>query len=184
MKKGFTLIELVVVVAIIGILTAASTLSLGNQRMRARDSRRVVDAGGLGVGIESYRAANGNYPKSNSYDEPIETHLGVLVEQGLINTLPKDPKPLASAAPNTTWYNFCKGYVYQGPLASYAAEINYDFGNPAQKLGVRQYGIYFRQETPPTGFNQNSFDQSLPEFTGTWCEPSPHGNFSILFGPK
>lgn len=40
---GFTLVELIIVVSIIGVLAGAITLSIGNQQRAARDSRRKVD---------------------------------------------------------------------------------------------------------------------------------------------
>lgn len=69
MKKGFTLIELMVVIAIIGILSGVIIASLGSSRARARDGKRVSDIGQIQLALELYRESNGRYPTA-IYDNP------------------------------------------------------------------------------------------------------------------
>jgi prepilin-type N-terminal cleavage/methylation domain-containing protein len=59
---GFTLVELMVVVAIIGILSAIVYASLGESRKIARDEIRKTDLKNLQIAIELYKAQNGHYP--------------------------------------------------------------------------------------------------------------------------
>jgi prepilin-type N-terminal cleavage/methylation domain-containing protein len=72
LKKGFTLIELMVVVAIIGILMSAGILAFSNAQMNARDSRRRADVDAIAKATEQYYQNNDySYPASaaaiNSY---------------------------------------------------------------------------------------------------------------------
>ena len=64
--KGFTLIELLVVIAIIGILSTLAVVSLGNARVRARDSKRLSDVRSLQSALEIYYTDQGSYPVTDA----------------------------------------------------------------------------------------------------------------------
>lgn len=61
-RFGFTLVELMVVISIIGILSAIVYASFGTSRKIARDDIRKTDLKNLQVAIELYKAQNGRYP--------------------------------------------------------------------------------------------------------------------------
>jgi len=63
-KKGFTLLEIVVVIAIMGILTVIIIPSLNSARSRNRDMERVADIGTIQLGLLNYYAKYGFYPSS------------------------------------------------------------------------------------------------------------------------
>ena len=60
--RGFTLIEILVVIGIIGLLTAIMTVSFSEVRKQSRDKSRMVGLKQLELALELYREANGQYP--------------------------------------------------------------------------------------------------------------------------
>ncbi len=61
-RKGFTLIEVLIVVAIIGILTAILVANYNEARKNSRDKVRKSDLKSLQLAIELYKAQHGQYP--------------------------------------------------------------------------------------------------------------------------
>ena len=62
MKKGFTLVELLVVIAIIGILSTLSVVSLNSARAKSRDARRLSDIKQIRTALDMYYDSNSTYP--------------------------------------------------------------------------------------------------------------------------
>ena len=61
-RQGFTLIEMLIVVAIVGLLASVVVLGIGNARERARDAKRAGDIRQIQNGAEAYYATNNAYP--------------------------------------------------------------------------------------------------------------------------
>lgn len=63
-KSGFTLIEVLVVVAIIGVLASLVVANVLGVRQRGRDAQRKSDLRQIQAALELYRADQGAYPAS------------------------------------------------------------------------------------------------------------------------
>ena len=124
------MIELLVVIAIIGLLSSIVLVSLNSVRMKARDTRRVVDLGQIRLALELFFDANGYYPQSNcgwdcngyrySYDGSSWNSLAADLAP-YIGSLPKDP--LNSSCP--PWNNNCYSYTY-GNIGRTTYDPTYD----------------------------------------------------------
>ncbi len=63
-RKGFTLIEILVVVAIVAVLSAIVVVGLGPARRQGRDARRITDIKQVQAALELYYNRYGHYPDS------------------------------------------------------------------------------------------------------------------------
>lgn len=61
-KNGFTLIEILIVVAIIGILSTMGLMAFQTSLRRSRDARRIAEIKSLQGAAEQYYADNNGYP--------------------------------------------------------------------------------------------------------------------------
>jgi prepilin-type N-terminal cleavage/methylation domain-containing protein len=67
-KQGFTLIEILIVVAIIGLLASIVLVGLGAFRTRGRDARRIADLRETQNALELYYTKNQRYPALSGGD--------------------------------------------------------------------------------------------------------------------
>ena len=65
-SRGFTLIELMVVVAIIGLLSSVVLASLNTARSKGNDAARMQNVKALGTAMELYYSDNNSYPKNGT----------------------------------------------------------------------------------------------------------------------
>lgn len=65
-KKGFTVVELLVTISIIGILTSITFASFAQSQKKARMTKRISDLKAMQNALEFYYAVNKSYPNTNS----------------------------------------------------------------------------------------------------------------------
>ncbi len=88
MKQGFTLVEMLIVVGIIGLLASLIFFGLGEQRGVARDATRIADLRTVQQALELYYQVNQRYPNTATWST-LET---ILVGAGIgVRLLPSDP---------------------------------------------------------------------------------------------
>lgn len=66
MKRGFTIIELLVVVTVIGILVGITMMSFTNYQNRASDNQARTMINAINAGAERYYTANNEYPLAST----------------------------------------------------------------------------------------------------------------------
>lgn len=70
MNKGFSLLEILVVIAILSVITTIGSLSYSNVRSRSEDSKRRTDIEEIRSALEQYKSINNTYPTPNTTISP------------------------------------------------------------------------------------------------------------------
>lgn len=155
-QKGFTLVELVVVVGIIGMLTAMSVIVVQRQQAKARDAKRKGDLSTINTAMQAYIADHidppvtttaASYPNLDDtyYDYSSQTGGAVVADPefmtflstgGYLQVVPNDPINNGAGA---LWQSTSVGYSYF-----------YHYGS-RQVNGVSAYVLATKLEldTPP-----------------------------------
>jgi len=131
--KGFTLVELMVVIAVLGMLSAIVMTVLSDAQRDAKDKRRVADLQQLQKALELYYVDHRSYPKQSEFangnvaTNPVFQELMAPYMKGV----PRDP------INNDTYF-----YYYDG----------------AHQCGNRLYAVIFaRQMEDPASSNYETF---------------------------
>ena len=98
-QKGFTLVELLIVIIIIGILATLVIVTFTGVQAKARDSQRQTDIEAVDSHIEAFFAEKGYYPSYADLTNTtfISTNLKGLDLQALIDPKLSDPSPTSAS---------------------------------------------------------------------------------------
>jgi len=122
-QSGFTLLELLVVIGIIGLLVSIIVVNLTGTRRRARDTKRIADIRQLQTAAEDYYGKNGKYPAI----------IGDLVTGAQIPIWPTDP--LAPSGTSCTGNSdLCYWYATYTPSGALGPQ-SYHIGASLEEQG-------------------------------------------------
>jgi general secretion pathway protein G len=97
-RAGFTLLELMVVIGIIGLLIAAATTSYSTVQKKARDSKRKTDLKNIQNAMEQYYSTCGfTYPKVPATNKVPTTIKCPTQPTAIMSPVPVDPSLPATA---------------------------------------------------------------------------------------
>jgi prepilin-type N-terminal cleavage/methylation domain-containing protein len=120
---GFTLLELLMVVAIIGLLTTIIMTSVATARKKANDARRVSDMHQIENALELYHSRFNRYPDSDlqgsgGWDTGGDgDFIQILVTNGFLPRNFLDPTT-NNASGNYNYYRYATSWNYDGNCAN------------------------------------------------------------------
>ncbi len=115
-KQGFSLLELLVVMAIIGVVLAIGIVNFSSTNQRSREAKRKADIEVIRSGLEIYRSENGAYPTTGQFTVDVNGCINATTLTNgaatYVSNVPTDPKFNSSTGqcyiytrPSTTTYN-------------------------------------------------------------------------------
>lgn len=178
-KKGFTLIEILVVISIISILSSILITVTQEPRLKARDARRIQELQQVRRALELYRAEHDLYPvpvdslgnqgaarlggttDSTERWEDLKTLLSPYI------SLPTDPKNTGGSPLVNGGYR----YYYTSGTGGSTYDLLAQFeSNHPQRCGIMGY-IRYTGATPGAKWCKSE--------TGAWPDPTPFFNQKI-----
>lgn len=87
-SKGFTLIEMLIVITIIALLASLILVGMGGARAKTRDSRRIADLHNVMNALELYYAKNAYYPIESDW---VGLTTALTIENIGVSRIPQDP---------------------------------------------------------------------------------------------
>lgn len=152
--RAFTLIEILVAIAIIGVLSAVVLASVNTARAKANNAKRLSDLHQIRTALELYVSANGSYPVQLGWRGTTPGCYGTGTDPNtaipglvpnFIPAMPQDPKP---TLPNYCYLYYSDGTNYKvlayntvqgGALQPGAPSARYPLGCGAAQSS---YAIY------------------------------------------
>jgi general secretion pathway protein G len=135
-QKGFTIVELLIVIVVIGILAAITIVAYNGVQQRARDAQRQSDVVAITKALEMYYLDHGQYPGTptetggstsinTSWSTTADSSWQKLVTilKPYINQVPLDPTSTANTAVTTSSSSY--NYAYFASSSAYCGAAPY-----------------------------------------------------------
>jgi prepilin-type N-terminal cleavage/methylation domain-containing protein len=117
-SRGFTLVELMVGISIIGILATIGIVVYSQANRDAKNTKRVQDLLQIGNALELYRLQHGEYPHSTTFS-CVGSALNAALAPTFMPQLPTDP-----GTTDVNDINYCYQYESQSPYSDYKLTTN------------------------------------------------------------
>ncbi|HGJ9485392.1 TPA: pilin [Neisseria gonorrhoeae] len=180
LQKGFTLIELMIVIAIVGILAAVALPAYQDYTARAQVSEAILLAEGQKSAVTEYYLNNGEWPKDNGsagvasaskiigkYVKQVEVKNGVVTatmnSSGVNKEIQGKKLSLWAKRQDGSVKWFCGQPVTRGAGNAGKADDVTKAGNDNEKINTKHLPSTCRDkstaiciETPPTAFYKNT----------------------------
>lgn len=174
-SRGFTLIELMVVIAIIGLLASTVLASVSNTRVLARDTSRVQAVKELQKALELYRNANGgNYPCAVASCPAVGSAAGAAINTATANNVTTDIAAFFKPQTDTNILSttvITTGILTTATLASVMYRTGSAAGNSNDAPDRSTYTILLRREQAAGVIPAN-----------TWCKINAGGGHTAWAG--
>lgn len=153
--------ELIVAIAIIGLLSSMTVFTYQNQQLRARETRRISDIATVNSALQTYMAAGNDAPDTGASWNVISNSTALktsLVNNGYLSVLPKEPNPDAAG---------CLYYFYEAPSDTASEALLIDGVTP---MGKREYLLsFFSEMVEHTGSHPLNNNLKVPRATAGTC---------------
>lgn len=138
-QRGFTIVELLIVIVVIGILAAITIVAYNGVQQRSRDSRRDSDMHTLKTALEMYQVDNATYPGVCSAGDGYGCDVTFLTAalSAYIKSMPTEPLS------TRTQYQYVRGTT----SSSYGILVQYE-AKPVCKTGVNMVANWWSVSTP------------------------------------
>lgn len=159
-SSAFTLIELLIVVAIIGILAAIAVPNFLNAQIRAKIAKVESDHKSLATALESYQIDRNTFPGDHDLDNYMNGERGLFcltTPVSYIASLPTDPFVEKKLAEMLKLGN-SNAYAYNG-------RPDYELGSGADNAGQYKKQAYSLMSYGPDYDDDNSSHDPFPFFT-------------------
>jgi len=194
-NNSFTLIELLIVIAIIAILSAVIVASTSTSRQKARDARRIQDLNEIKTALEMYYYKNNySYPSGNIGPDGINSDQGfciekatdanqfqsILIQGNYLSTIPQDPLYQDVATPDYCYWYRTEDNGQKFKLFAKVEEQDY---KPAIQDGGTEPNLYEVYANIP-GANQLTFGSGGGWYPGGGMSPCPQGYVLVSNNPN
>jgi len=143
-KKGFSLVELLVVITIIAILSVAAFTAISGNTVKARDAKRQQDLAAIQAGLEFYFVEYDRYPAllENGLADSDGGDAGLafdwMIPRIYLSTIPTDPSDKTQAY---SYWSDGDTYIIGAVLENDGDPIAYVVGNHDLPVGGIGYDL-------------------------------------------